>query len=206
MRKLCFTTLLIFSVAIGAAQSKINNSLVATLDTIFNEDQTLRLKSDTLVKQFGWKSKEVMELWEKIMYKDSINLLKVKNIINKYGWLGPDVVGKRGAQTIFLVIQHADSLTQVTYFPVMKKAVKKGKARPQDLAALEDRILTKQGKAQIYGTQVKINNETGNFEFFPIRDEPNVNKRRAAIGLEPIENYAKFFDIDYTLPKSKTKK
>ena len=206
MRKLCFTTLLIFSVAIGAAQSKINNSLVATLDTIFNEDQTLRLKSDTLVKQFGWKSKEVMELWEKIMYKDSINLLKVKNIINKYGWLGPDVVGKRGAQTIFLVIQHADSLTQVSYFPVMKKAVKKGKARPQDLAALEDRILTKQGKAQIYGTQVKINNETGNFEFFPIRDEPNVNKRRAAIGLEPIENYAKFFDIDYTLPKSKTKK
>jgi len=206
MRKLSFTVLLILSVAIVAAQSKINNSLVATLDSIFSEDQNLRLKSDTLIKQFGWESKEVKELWEKILYKDSINLLKVKNIINTYGWLGPDVVGKRGAQTIFLVIQHADSLTQVTYFPVMKKAVKKGKARPQDLAALEDRILTKQGKEQIYGSQVKLNNETGKFEFFPIKDEPNVNKRRAAVGFEPLENYAKFFDINYTLPKSKNKK
>ena len=206
MRKLIITVLLTFSVAIVAAQSKINNSLVATLDSIFSEDQTLRLKSDTLIKQFGWESKEVKELWEKILYKDSINLLKVKNIINTYGWLGPDVVGKRGAQTIFLVIQHGDSLTQVTYFPVMKKAVKKGKARPQDLAYLEDRILTKQGKKQIYGSQVKLNNETGKFEFYPIKDEPNVNKRRAAVGLDSMENYAKFFDINYTRPKSKNKK
>ncbi len=44
--------------------------------------------------------------------------------------------------------------------------------------------------------------KTGKNEFFPIEDEANVNKRRAAVGLEPLEEYAKHFGIDYVLPKS----
>ena len=84
----------------------------------------------------------------------------------------------------------------------MQEAVKKGKAQPQALALLEDRILTNQGKEQIYGSQVRIN-ESGKFEFFPIKDEPNVNKRRASVGLGTLEEYAKYFNINYVLPKSK---
>lgn len=61
-------------------------------------------------------------------------MVKVKNIIDKYGWLGPEEVSDRGAQTIFLVIQHADSLTQTTYLPKMREAVKNGKARPSKFA------------------------------------------------------------------------
>jgi hypothetical protein len=61
--------------------------------------------------------------------------------------------------------------------------------------------LTKQGKKQIYGSQLKTNEKTGKYEFYPIEDEPNVNKRRVAIGLEPLEEYAKRFGLDYTLPK-----
>jgi len=141
--------------------------------------------------------------WQTIHYQDSINLLKVKEIILTYNWPGPGEVGNNGAQTIFLVIQHADSLTQVTYLPIMQEAVKKGKAKPQDLAMLEDRILTKQGKEQIYGSQARINDSTGKWEFFPIKDEANVNKRRSEVGLMPMEEYAKFFDINYVLPKQK---
>jgi hypothetical protein len=163
------------------------------------------MMSDSFAKQFGWNSKQMQELWKKINYHDSINLVKVKKIIDTHGWLGPDDVGKQGAQTIFLVIQHADSLTQVTYFPIMKEAVKKGKARSQDLALLEDRILTKQGKEQIYGSQLRVNNQTGKWEFYPIKDEVNVNQRRAAVGLDSLEIYAKYFGIDYTVPKPRKK-
>jgi hypothetical protein len=141
-------------------------------------------------------------LLEKMQVQDSINLIRIKDVINTYGWVGPDEVGKKGAQTIFLVIQHADSLTQVTYFPIMQEAVRKGKAQPQHLALLEDRILTNQGKEQIYGSQVRANDK-GKYEFFPIKDEPNVNKRRASVGLDPLEEYAKNFDINYVLPKTK---
>ncbi|HEX6226954.1 MAG TPA: DUF6624 domain-containing protein [Chryseolinea sp.] len=202
MPKFIFIVSLILAVIEVSAQSKFNKELAARLDTIYHEDQSGRLKLDSLQKQFGWKSEQVQSLLPTMMIQDSINLVKVKNIIDTYGWLGPNEVGKQGAKTIFLVIQHADSLTQVTYFPLMQEAVKKGKAQPQDLALLEDRILTDQGKEQIYGSQVRTN-EAGKFEFFPIKDEANVNKRRAAVGLQPLEEYAKHFGIIYVLPKSK---
>ena len=202
MKFICFISLTFFSVA-AFGQSKFNKSLVALLDTIYNEDQNDRLKSDSLQKIYGWKSKQMEALWNQINYKDSINLIKIKNIINDYGWLGPEEVGKKGAQAIFLVIQHADSSTQVTYLPILRQAVKERKARPQDLAMLEDRVLMKQGKPQIYGSQVVINQITGKYEFYPIEDEANVDKRRKSIGLEPLEAYAKYFDINYTLPKTK---
>jgi hypothetical protein len=184
-------------------QSTFNKELSARLDSIYQQDQAGRMKLDSLQKKFGWESEQVQSLLRPMMIQDSLNLIEIKTIIDTYGWLGPDEVGQQGSQTIFLVIQHADSLTQVTYFPVMQEAVKKGKAKAQHLALLEDRILTNQGKEQVYGSQVRIN-EAGQFEFFPISDEPNVNKRRAAVGLPPLEEYAKHFNINYVLPETKT--
>ena len=86
----------------------------------------------------------------------------------------------------------------------MREAVGKGKAKTQDLALLEDRILTTQGKEQIYGSQLR-RNEQGKYEFFPIMDEVNVNKRRASVGLGPLEEYAKYFGVDYVLPNGKVR-
>ena len=202
MTKFILFISLIFAAIDVSAQTKFNKELSALLDTIYNEDQSGRLKIDSLQRKFGWQSEQVQSLLRPMMIQDSVNLVKVKHIIDTYGWLGPDEVGKQGAKTIFLVIQHADSLTQVNYFPIMQEAVRKGKAQPQDLALLEDRILTNQGKEQIYGSQLRIN-EAGKFEFFPIKDEPNVNKRRASVGLPPLEEYAKYFGINYVLPGSK---
>ncbi len=201
MTKLILFISLTLAAIYTSAQSPSNKQLAALLDSIYNEDQNGRIKIDSLQKIYGWKSEQVQSLLRPMEILDSINLIRVKKIIDTYGWLGPDEVGKKGAQTIFLVIQHADSLTQVTYLPLMQEAVKKGKARPQDLALLEDRILTNQGKEQIYGSQVRTN-EAGKNEFFPIKDEANVNKRRAAAGLQPLEEYAKYFGINYVLPKS----
>lgn len=202
MTKFILFISLIVATADVSGQSKFNKELSALLDTVYYEDQSGRLKIDSLQKQFGWKSEQVQSLVKTMMIRDSINLIRIKNIIDTYGWLGPDEVGKQGSQTIFLVIQHADSLTQVTYLPLMQEAVKKGKAQPQHLALLEDRVLTNQGKEQIYGSQVRTN-ESGKYEFFPIKDEANVNKRRASVGLQPLEEYAKYFNINYVLPTSK---
>ena len=56
----------------------------------------------------------------------------------------------------------------------------------------------RQGKNQIYGSQV-VNSKTGELVFYPIEDEKNVNIRRAKVGLQPIEEYAKYFGIEYKL-------
>ena len=200
MTKFIFFISLSFAVVDVSGQSQFNKPLSVLIDTVYKEDQTDRLKIASLEKQYGWQSGQMQSLLNKINTQDSINLSKVKKIIDTYGWPGPDEVGKQGAQTIFLVIQHADSLTQATYLPVMQEAVKKGKAQPEALAFLEDRVMTNQGKEQIYGSQIK-SNEKGKYEFYPIKDETNVNKRRASVGLEPLEEYAKRFDINYVLPK-----
>jgi len=67
---------------------------------------------------------------------------------------------------------------------------------------LEDRILTREGKKQVYGTQLRLNQTTQRMELYPIEDEENVDSRRAVVGLEPLALYLKRgFGIDYAPPK-----
>jgi hypothetical protein len=177
----------------------LNKSLAYQLDSILIDDQKYRLMISDITDKYGDKSKELKELWKKIDSNDSINLIKVKAILDKYGWLGTDVVGSEGNSALFLVIQHADLETQEKYLPMMKEAVQNGKAKASSLALLIDRIEMENGRPQIYGSQVNIKNGKGTV--YKILDEANVNKRRAEVGLGPLEEYLKHFNIDYILPE-----
>jgi len=125
---------------------------------------------------------------------DSSNLAQVEALIAKYGWMGKSKIGTRGNYTLWLVVQHADLATQEKYLPMLEKSVAEGESRGSELAYLKDRVLMRQGKKQIYGTQV-VPAASGYEEFWPIEDVTNVNKKRAEAGLEPIEEYAKNFNI-----------
>ena len=81
----------------------------------------------------------------------------------------------------------------------MKKAAEDYEVAAWDLALLEDRLLTHQNKPQIYGSQLR-GSVDGKYELFPIEDETNVDIRRARVGLQPIRDYMKYFNIDY-IPK-----
>ena len=125
------------------------------------------------------------------------NLSKVEALITKYGWPGKSFVGVKGNYTVWLVIQHAELETQEKYLPLFEKSVADSESRAIDLAYLKDRVLMRQNKNQIYGTQVWMNSATGLQEFWPIEDEKNVNARRASLGMSPIEEYAQLFGIHY---------
>jgi hypothetical protein len=181
------------------AEANLNKPLAQHLDSIHTADQDGRLKTDEVQKKYGYDSKEMKELWVAINKSDSINLVKVKLVLDKYGWLGADVVGQTGNSTLFLVIQHADLKTQEHYLPMMKEAVKNKKASPPDLALLVDRIEMRNNRPQIYGSQ--INMKDGKYIIYTIIDEPNVNKRRAEVGLQPLENYVQMWGIDYKVPE-----
>ena len=192
MRKFIILLLTFSSITIFAQNKAIVNldtALVAILDTLFYEDQTYREQLNDIEKEYGLASEEVQNLWNIIHEKDSINLLKVREILDKRGWLGADVIGQQGSRTLFLVIQHADLKTQIKYLPMLKNAVKKGNAQARHLALLEDRTLLGQGKKQIYGSQLMPDPETGELFVRPLKDPKNVNKRRAKVGLGTIEDY-----------------
>ena len=186
-------------------EHKIDPALEDTLNKVYTDDQSGRLAIDSLEKRYGRDSRQMDSLWEAMEKKDSLNLIIVEEILGRRGWPGPDEVGERASMAVFLVIQHSDSLTQATYLPMMRAAVQQGAARAEDLALLEDRILTEQRKPQIYGSQVKMDS-AGKASFFPIFDEINVNRRRATVGLGPLEDYARYFGIDYHLPAPDKKK
>ena len=171
------------------AEANLDKTLVATLDSIFNDDQNGRQQLKEVEAIYGVDSKELKAHWKMISEKDSINLIKVKTILDTRGWLGADVVGEQGNTTLFLVIQHSDIKTQEHYLPMMRQAVKNGKAKGSSLALLEDRVALRQGRMQIYGSQINRDIKTQSFYVSPLEDPDNVDKRRAEVGLQPLAEY-----------------
>lgn len=180
-------------------EHRFDKALQDTLNRIYTRDQSGRQAIDSISKKFGSDSRQMDSLWEEMSFNDSADLVRVEEILARREWPSPDEVGQRAATAVFLVIQHSDSMVHATYLPRMRAAVQRGDAEPEHLALLEDRLLTEQGKPQIYGSQVRTDNK-GKSAFFPIADEPNVDKRRTSVGLEPLEEYARYFGIDYHLP------
>ena len=188
MEKKFFTTVFFFIITFSAiAQSAIDTiAIKEQLSFILERDQKPRKTGDSVLF---------------IHYIDSTNLIMLEAIVKKFGWPGRSLVGAKGNNTAWLVIQHADLQAQEKYFPMIKKSVEAGESRKMDLALLEDRILMRKGEKQKYGSQISINPKTGAQEIWPIEDEKNVNKKRSDLGLEPMEDYAKRFGMEYTLPE-----
>jgi len=176
-------------------ESKFMQPVTRQLDSIHKEDQSYRLQIGEIEKKYGNSSKEIKALWQTINEKDSLNLIKIKAILDEYGWLGSDEVGSRGNQTLFLVIQHADLATQQKYLPIMKDAVKNGKASPSSLALLIDRVALREGRKQIYGSQISRAAGATTYTVSPLEDPDNVDRRRMAVGLQPIAMYVKQWNI-----------
>lgn len=184
-------------------EQSLDKTLVAQLDTIHQLDQSYRKQIDEIEEKHGRDSDEMKAHWKLIQKTDSINLIKVSKILDERGWLGSDIIGDQGNSTLFLVIQHADLETQLKYLPMMREAVKSGNARASSLALLEDRVALRQGKRQIYGSQISRDPETGEYFVSPLIEPEKVNERRAEVGLGTIEDYVSLWDMSWDVEKHK---
>ena len=196
---LIITLLLSLSLFSQAQEKKDYKELIATLDSIHYLDQTYREQSVELEKEYAWDSPEIQKLAQMELIQDSLNLIEVEKIIAEHGWLGPDLIGEKGNKTIFLVIQHADITTQEKYLPILKDAVQNGNTKGAYLALMEDRILIRHGEKQIYGSQIAMNYETNQFQLSPMIHPEDVDNRRNKIGLNPIADYLKIWDLTWDL-------
>lgn len=185
------------------AEANLNKPLAHFLDSIQTEDQKYRLQISEVEQKYGHNSQEMKDLWKTIRQTDSLNLLEVTSILDKYGWLSADVVGANGNQTLFLVIQHSNQVTQEKYLPMMREAVKNGNAQSSSLALLEDRVALAQGKKQIYGSQIARDSVTQEFYVRPLEDPDNVDKRRASVGLQPLSEYLQHWNLSWDVDQYK---
>lgn len=179
-------------------KTKSNQEIIEKLEEVLKRDQEYRKIYDALVAKYGRESDTVNKIIKQSKISDSLNLIEVKKILDTRGWLSKDDIGSNGNMTLFLVIQHADFETQKGYLPMLREAVKKGNAHGSFLALLEDRILVKEGKEQIYGSQVKIDSITQKHFVLPIKDPKNVDKRRKEIGLSDLSSYLLKYGINWS--------
>lgn len=202
MRQLITILSLFTSTCLFSQTKKQLDSITVVLEKISVNDQKYRLGLDSILQKYGMNSPEFIELIKKMSLEDSINMVSVGNILDKFGWLSKEQTSEDANEALFLVIQHAPLESQLKYLPLMEKAVADKKAKAAHFALLVDRTNMYQGKLQIYGSQLN-NDAKGNLHIYPIFDEPNVNKRRKSVGLPSMQEYVKLFNrnLSYSLPK-----
>lgn len=187
-----FLFLLILASSHSFTQKNIDSILKKKLELIEIEDQTLRKLLPDVTKRFGKNSNEKNYFWSLIRKQDSICTQKISKIIDTYGWVGKSRIGEKANQTLWLVIQHADISIQEKYLPLLKRSVSKGESQGWHLAFLQDRILVRNKKKQLYGTQVVWDKKLKKMKIYPVKDFKNVNNRRKKLGLSTIEEHAKY--------------
>lgn len=177
----------------------LNPQLVATLDTIYYDDQQLRWELTTIEKKYGRTSAQMKAHEQKMVQLDVVNQKKVAAILNQYGWPGKELAGERGNETIFLVIQHSHLEYQRQYLPEINKALASGKLRPSSYALLTDRMALAEGRLQTYGSQLSRNPISGKYFVQPMVDPANVDQRRKKVGLGPMQEYVNQWGITWSL-------
>ena len=116
------------------------------------------------------------------------NVAALKEAISHYGWPGISQVGREGAKSAWLIAQHAvfDQSFMSECVELLKHAVANEDAEGWQLAFLQDRVLIMSGKDQVYGTQFDVDENRWPTPF-PIAERDTVNVRRAALGLNSLE-------------------
>jgi len=155
-------------------------------------------------KELGWDSPIVTAIGELKNKLDASNLAQVVEIVDTYGWPKESIVKGTAASAIFLVVQHASLEVQQKYLPMMTEAANQGEADWSSLALLIDRVNLREGKQQIYGSQITM--DENNVHIVDDLFEPEyVDQRRKEVGLGPIEDYVNRWNIKWDI-KQKTKK
>ncbi len=180
-----------------------NRNLSMELWNMFIKDQTYFRPSQLLESKFDPEKKRQDSIIKYYQPLWDSNLMELKTIIKKNGWPMISDVGKKAALSAFLVIQHGDYEAQKKYEPLIEAAANKGEADWSDVALLIDRIRVHENKPQLYGSQVRFNETTKQYEPEPIEDEQNLDIRRTKVGLGTATNYYSNWKIKYIVKQNK---
>ncbi|MES2112745.1 MAG: DUF6624 domain-containing protein [Bacteroidota bacterium] len=183
---------LIFGLTSSAQTAKHDTVLIQKIDSMFKDDQFWRKEYDKIVKKQTTYSEETINRnWA---VADSINEIKAKAIIAKYGYPGFNLVGE-WSNDFWAIVQHCDDdiSFQEQVLALMKIEVAKNNADKNNYAYLTDRVLVNKKQKQIYGTQIHVDLKTHKAEPFPLKYPKQVDALRKKMGLGPLKDYLKLF-------------
>lgn len=168
------------------------------LDTIHTADQKYRVPLFNNENSDNQKD----SLWACQYTLDSINMLKIESIIQRFGYPGAKLVGEQRKSTAALVIIH-NPKQQKKYLDLIWEAAKNNDIEKREAAILQDRILMFEGKKQIYGTQMYVDsteladkNSPKKFRVWAIENPSIVDDLRYSVGLYPLLEQCILSDVD----------
>jgi TonB family protein len=177
-------------------EASFNPAMLSLIQKMRYLDQHNRLLAEEADQKYGINSPQAAAVMRQQDQLDARLILQADSLVAIYGYPGKSLVGEYYKSVVFLIIQHNPD---EKYLPMVTAAADKGELNWSSVALLIDRVKIGKGEQQIYGSQPHIWPD-GRKQLYPIEDEPNVNVRRAKVGLGPLEAYLKNFGIPYQVP------
>lgn len=114
----------------------------------------------------------------------------MRGVLDQYDWVDRHRFGAKISEHAWLLVQHADDHPDFQKLALerMEPYLDNGGVKPANYAYLWDRVAINTGQLQRYGTQpVWQCKEDGSLDLHPIEDPDEVDKRRATLGMKPMQ-------------------
>lgn len=164
----------------------------AHIDQPLRRELLARAEKDQAVRQKAIAGGNSAKSWKQTVPVDQDNTAWLKKVVAEKGWPTSTMVGEDGSKAAFLIAQHATLAPgfQEKVLALMQAALERKEADPADFAMLQDRVLLRQGKPQLYGTQFGTDAD-GTMFLDDTQYLDGLDSRRRAMGLPPIADYKK---------------
>jgi len=158
-------------------------------------DQAYFVEIGIAGRKVGMRSSVQEAIWDLKVLMQQQSQEEIDRLLTRKGWPRAAEVGPEAVWGAYLVLMHGASELQEKYMPAIRSACEAKELPWERYANIFDRCLFNRNKPQRYGTHLKYNEETKREELYPLEDESRVNEWRKELGLPPLEEYLKQFNI-----------
>jgi hypothetical protein len=109
---------------------------------------------------------------------------RLRDMASKRTWPLRSMVGAAGVRAAWLIARGDSALSTAAMHRMMEAGP--GEASEADVAVLEDALRIRNGRKQIYGSQLVRSTDGNGFVSAPTEDIAHVDMRREAAGLPPL--------------------
>ncbi|WP_413582717.1 DUF6624 domain-containing protein [Bdellovibrio sp. HCB288] len=156
----------------------------------FYEEIMHMIREDQAVREVLAQTGELFQGYSPVMEKTHLkHAERLKELIELHGFPTIPRVGEDAAIAAMRLILHAISWPEFMRAMEIEtvELLKNNEVPKQYVAMLMDRIRFYEGRKQIYGTNSDWD-DNGILRVTDVEDEPNLNARRAEMGLDPLES------------------
>lgn len=181
-----------------AQEAPSNPDLSSYIDSLKKEDQSWR---NRLTKKRNGRTDTLNEqrLINEINKADKRHFPLIVQIFKDNGYPSYELVGKASAHHYWLLVQHQDAHIQFQekILEAMEELLKTDQVSKNDYAYLRDRVNINKGAKQVYGTQMKLNDDKSSYDYLPVIEPDSLDARRKSMGLPPIDFYINIMNVRY---------